>query len=324
MNNYDPGTLHSVDGRMSPDLQAAFHIFAAHWRKINREWEYPVHTHPMFEINIALQGSQQMTVGGQTYIQHSGDILFIRPGVLHSSLGTDTGEEMTYYCLHFDIDDLVLRRSLLTMDTVSLSGDTPEQQAIRSALDAMISSTILSEASDSRRSRLAMLHASLQLFTALSGWVLAALPSASRSTVPGVTENTVALANAIEGLLQESVFTAAAAGSRAGSIEEIAAKLGYSPNHCNRAFRQIYGLPPRQYLSDLIIRHAKLMLLDNSLSVENIAHRLGYRDVSHFSKQFKRWTGLPPMGYRQLTEEPGKPDDRKLFSSLREAGSEDI
>lgn len=312
MNVYDPGTQHSMDGRMSPDIQAAFHIFAAHWRKVNSEWHYPVHTHPMFEINIVLQGSQQMLVGGQSYVQHSGDILFIRPGVAHSSQGTDSGEEMTYYCLHFDIDDLVLRRSLMTVDTVSLSGDTPELAAIRSSLDVLISSTILSEASDSdaQRSRLMTLHASLQLFTALSGWVLTALPTPSRSTVPGVTENTVALANAIEGLLQESVFTAAATGSRAGSIEDIAARLGYSPNHCNRAFRQIFGLPPRQYLSDLIIRHAKLLLLDNSLSVESIAHRLGYRDVSHFSKQFKRWTGLPPMGYRQLTEEPGKTDDR--------------
>ncbi|WNS44900.1 AraC family transcriptional regulator [Paenibacillus sp. MMS20-IR301] len=303
MNAYEPGILHSLDGRMSPDLQVAFHIFAAHWRKVDKDWHYPVHTHPMFEINVVLQGSQQMIIGGQTYHQQSGDILFIRPGVSHSSLGTGSGEDMTYYCLHFDIDDLILRRTLMTVDTVSMSGDTPELRAIRASLDAVISSTILSGTSDAQRSRLVMLNASLQLFTALSGWVLAALPSPVRSTVPGVTENTVALANAIEGLLQESVFTAAATGSRAGSIEDIAAKLGYSPNHCNRAFRQIYGLPPRQYLSDLIIRHAKLLLLDNSLSVERIAHRLGYRDVSHFSKQFKRWTGLPPMGYRQLTAE---------------------
>lgn len=148
MNVLEPGTQHSMDGRMSPDIQAAFHIFAAHWRKVNREWQYPAHTHPMFEINIVLQGSQQMTVGGQSYIQHSGDILFIRPSVLHSSLGTVSEDEMTYYCLHFDIDDLVLRRSLMTMDTVSLSGDTPELQAIRSSLDAIISSTILPDASD--------------------------------------------------------------------------------------------------------------------------------------------------------------------------------
>lgn len=306
MKSMDPGTHHSLDGRMSPDIQAAFHIFAAHWRKVNTQWQYPVHTHPMFEINVVLQGQQQMIVGGRSFVQESGDILFIRPGVQHSSFGADSGQEMTYYCLHFDIDDLILRRSLMTMDAVSLSGSTPELESIRQALDNIISSTILSEASDSQRNRLMTLNASLQLFTALTRWVLAEMPAASRNTLPGVTENTHALASTIEGLLQEAVFTAAATGSRGGGIEDIAAQLGYSPNHCNRAFRQIYGMSPRQYLSDLIIRHAKLMLLDNSLSVESIAHRLGYRDVSHFSKQFKRWTGLPPMGYRRLTADPGQ------------------
>ncbi|MEC0167679.1 AraC family transcriptional regulator [Paenibacillus graminis] len=303
MNVNFPGIEHSLDGRMSPDLQAAFHIYAAHWRKVNAQWQYPEHTHPMFEINLVLQGRQHMTVGGQSYLQECGDILFIRPGVRHASLGADSAEDMAYYCLHFDIDDLSLRRALLTMDAVSLSGESSVLLAIRSALDLMIRTAILTEAEDAQRNRLVRLNASLQLFAALSAWVLSETPAATRSAQPGITENTVALANAVEGLLQESVFTAAATGSRGGGIEDIAARLGYSPNHCNRAFRHIYGMSPRQYLSGLIIRHAKLMLLDNSLSVEAIAHRLGYRDVSHFSKQFKRWTGLPPMSYRQLTAE---------------------
>lgn len=303
MNPIEPGIQNSIDGRMSADIQVAFHIFAAHWRKVNELWHYPEHTHPMFEINIALQGQQHMLVGGQSFVQHSGDILFIRPGVKHSSLGTDPGCEMTYYCLHFDIDDLTLRRSLLTADSVSLSGDTPELREIRSALDGIISSTILSESEDSHRNRLVTLHASLQLLTALSGWVLAEMPNAAGSTQSGVSENTVALANSIEGLLQASVFSAAATGERNGGIEGIAASLGYSPTHCNRTFHQIYGMSPRKYLSGLIIRQAKLLLMDNSLSVDSIAHQLGYRDVSHFSKQFKRWTGLPPMGYRRLTAE---------------------
>lgn len=301
MISNDTAYLNSIDGQMSPDLQAAFHIFAAHWRKVNQDWQYPVHTHPMFEINVVLSGEQHMSVANKSYVQQSGDILFIRPGVEHSSLGSKSSHDMTYYCLHFDIDDLTLRRALLTIDAVSLSGDTPELRAIRSALDVIINSSILSESNDTHRNRLITLHASLQLLTALSGWVLSEMPLIA---VTEATENTVALANAIEGLLQESVSTAAVTGERGDGIERIAAKLGYSTTHCNRAFHQIYGMSPRQYLSRLIIRHAKLLLMDNTLSVERIAHQLGYRDVSHFSKQFKRWTGLPPMGYRRLTGAP--------------------
>lgn len=300
MISNDPAFHNSIDGQMSPDIQAAFHIFAAHWRKVNPDWQYPVHTHPMFEINVVLSGEQHMSVSNKSYKQQSGDILFIRPGVEHSSLGSNLGRDMTYYCLHFDIDDLTLRRALLTLDAVSLSGNTPELLAIRSALDVIINSSILSESTITHRNRLITLHASLQLLTALSGWVLSEMP---QITVTEATENTVSLAHAIEGLLQESVSSAAVTGERGGGIEYIAARLGYSTTHCNRAFHQIYGMSPRQYLSRLIIRHAKLLLMDNSLSVETIAHRLGYRDVSHFSKQFKRWTGLPPMGYRRLTAE---------------------
>jgi len=299
----DPVTHHSIDNRMSPDIQAAFHIFAAHWRKVNSEWQYPEHSHSMFEINIVLQGQQKMTVGGVTFTQQTGEILFIRPGVRHSSLGSGSGHEMTYYCLHFDIDDLILRRALLTIDSVIISGDTPEHRAIRSALDNIISSTMQSEADHSHRNRLVTLHASLQFLAALTGWIVSVMPNPVQGANTAATENTLALANAVEGLLQESVFTAAATGERGGGIEAIAARLGYSSTHCNRAFNQIYGMSPRQYLSGLIIRQAKLLLMDNNLSVDTIAHRLGYRDVSHFSKQFKRWTGLPPMGYRRLSHD---------------------
>ncbi|GGF79499.1 AraC family transcriptional regulator [Paenibacillus albidus] len=311
MKPLDPAIHNSIDGRMSPDLQAAFHIFAAHWRKVNAAWRYPLHKHPMFEINVVLQGEQHMTVGGRPYVQRSGDILFIRPGVQHDSLGSAAGQEMTYFCLHFDIDDLTLRRALLAADSVSLSGNTPELRAIRSALDGIISSTILSLPEDSHRNRLITLHASLQLLAALSGWVLAEMTESPLKSKPDVTENAVALAHAIEELLQQSVSTAAATGDRGGGIEDIAAQLGYSSTHCNRIFRQIYEMSPRQYLSGLIIRRAKLLLMDNSLSVDSIAHQLGYRDVSHFSKQFKRWTGLPPMGYRRLSHE-SKPSTESM------------
>ncbi|WP_150267869.1 AraC family transcriptional regulator [Paenibacillus tepidiphilus] len=303
MKKNQPGILHSIDGRMSPDIQAAFHIYSSHWRKVNSYWRYPEHTHPSFEINVVLQGSQHMVVNGRDYVQKSGDILFIRPGVPHSSLGAEDAGDMTYYCLHFDIDDLVLRRALMTLDAVSLGGGTPEMETIRAALDTLIASAILAADTDPKRSRMQTLRATLGLFTALCGWALAETADDPRRSRSDASENTLALANTIEGLLQEAVFNAAATGSRGGGIETIAARLGYSPNHCNRVFQQVFGMSPRQYLSDLIIRHAKLLLLDNSLSVETIALRLGYRDVSHFSKQFKRWTGQPPMGFRRLTAE---------------------
>jgi len=61
----------------------------------------------------------------------------------------------------------------------------------------------------------------------------------------------------------------------------------------------VYGIPPRQYRSRLKLRRAHLLLLDSGLSVQQVADAMGYGEVSHFSRQFKRWSGLSPQAYRQ-------------------------
>jgi len=81
-------------------------------------------------------------------------------------------------------------------------------------------------------------------------------------------------------------------------VATIAARLGYSVSTCSRAFRRAYGISPRQYLSALILKKAKLLLLEPSLPVETVSARLGYRDIAHFSRQFKRWTGESPLKFR--------------------------
>ena len=77
--------------------------------------------------------------------------------------------------------------------------------------------------------------------------------------------------------------------------------MGYSPAHCQRVFRQAYGMSPRQYMTLLKLNHAKRLLQDPTRSIEQISETLGYRDVSQFSKQFKRWMNLSPSAYRQLS-----------------------
>jgi AraC-like DNA-binding protein len=266
----------------------------------------------MFELNMVLEGEQRMTVGGQSFVQRAGDILFIRPGIVHSSAGPASGDEMEYFCLHFDVDDLVLRRSLLALPKIKIASDgegnpvsAVAEAAFRSTLYD-IAGTVKREQSGSPRDRLASLAVSLRFLAALADWVLA---EEGRLTLvpasPAAAENAVALAAEIERRLQQLVGQVDgddAAVERVG-VEKIAARLGYSPAYCNRIFRQTYGMSPRQYLSSLMIREAKLLLMDPSLTVEQVAERLGYRDVSQFSKQFKRWMNVSPMGFRRLSHD---------------------
>jgi AraC-like DNA-binding protein len=48
---------------------------------------------------------------------------------------------------------------------------------------------------------------------------------------------------------------------------------------------------------------AEALLDDASLSVSEVAHRLGFSDVASFGKAFKRWTGRAPRAWRRIHRE---------------------
>ena len=45
------------------------------------------------------------------------------------------------------------------------------------------------------------------------------------------------------------------------------------------------------------IKHAKILLRDNKLTLTQITYRLGFNSPSSFSRAFKNWTGVSPSDY---------------------------
>ncbi|OMF21156.1 hypothetical protein BK133_28840 [Paenibacillus sp. FSL H8-0548] len=299
MKNHLPfGQENSIHELMTPDLQFSFQIVAAHKRTVNDQWSYPAHHHTMFELNMVLEGDQTMLADKSTFSQQEGDILFIPPGVLHSSSGSASKIAMTYFCLHFDIDDLTLRRSLMGMQTTLLPSDHPSAAAIRSTLERLLQRLQYAQ-TGLHMDKLAFLSDTFLMLSALTNWTL----EEGSGEVHGkdASENEISLAATIERELRSAYASDRSTEDRF-SIEKLAGRLGYSPAYCKRVFQRVYGMSPRQYLTGLIVRQAKLLLINPELTIENIAYQLGYRDVSQFSKQFKRWMNLSPAAFRKLTK----------------------
>ncbi|MFX6483860.1 helix-turn-helix domain-containing protein, partial [Acinetobacter baumannii] len=49
--------------------------------------------------------------------------------------------------------------------------------------------------------------------------------------------------------------------------------------------------------------HAKKLLNHHEYSISYISEKLGYSEVTHFTRAFKRWTNQTPKQYRNLREE---------------------
>jgi AraC-like DNA-binding protein len=84
------------------------------------------------------------------------------------------------------------------------------------------------------------------------------------------------------------------------TVREMARRAGLSPSRFARVFRERYGNSPHRFLLALRVRMAQDLLRETELSHERIAEHCGFADTFHFSKVFKRRTGMPPREYRQL------------------------
>ena len=81
--------------------------------------------------------------------------------------------------------------------------------------------------------------------------------------------------------------------------------LGLGYENFRKLFRQEFQIPPHTYLIQKRLNNAKELLLQDDLSVQEIAARTGYPDSFSFSKQFKKYTTLTPRQFRALHQVPG-------------------
>lgn len=86
----------------------------------------------------------------------------------------------------------------------------------------------------------------------------------------------------------------------------ISEKLGYDYTYLANVFSEVKGITIQQYIILNKIERAKEIILYDQLSLKEIAYKLNYSSLSHFSKQFKRITGLTPAYYRELASKRRK------------------
>jgi len=82
------------------------------------------------------------------------------------------------------------------------------------------------------------------------------------------------------------------------TIANIAYAVGYSKQHFQRKFKEVYGINPNQYLQRLRLeKAAQLLKRQPSLAISEAAAMIGM-DNNYFIRLFKREYGVTPAKYR--------------------------
>lgn len=85
------------------------------------------------------------------------------------------------------------------------------------------------------------------------------------------------------------------------TLEETARRVNLSTAYFSRLFHAQLGMPFSEYVSNVRIRHVKILLSQSSKSIMEIALETGFSSGDYLSTQFRAKTGMTPREFRKQT-----------------------
>ena len=82
------------------------------------------------------------------------------------------------------------------------------------------------------------------------------------------------------------------------ALDDIARRVASSRRQLQRAYAEIGATTFRDHLTRVRMERAAELLTTRSLTVREVAHRVGYRQPAQFAKAFRRHHGESPSHYR--------------------------
>ena len=82
------------------------------------------------------------------------------------------------------------------------------------------------------------------------------------------------------------------------SLNALADYTGYTQNYLGTKFKSETGISLKEYMNQVKIDRAKMLLLSTTQSIVEISEQLGFCSASYFTKTFRELTNVTPAEYR--------------------------
>jgi len=258
---------------------------------------YPlVHQHTFFELLYVYKGNCINTIDGNEQNLLEGSICIVPPSVEHSIAANDDNSLVLNFVVRASTFNRSFTDLLSTNDVLSAyfneiiysnryrkyllfhTGDTPEiKQSVLAMLDVYSNK-------GKYYNRIMNGH-----FMVLMGNLLQ------------MYENTVEYPESyIEKFnVAPRLIDYIANNSERATLEDCARRFHFSQRYLGRLVKKETGLTFPQYVTHIRMQTAKKLLLQNNVSLDEVAAELGYNDSSYFIRVFKKEEGCTPSDYRK-------------------------
>lgn len=287
--------LHQIEG----DIQVLCR-FQGDWHIQNPQTEQPIGV-----FHIISKGQCCVKLEGKCHHLQAGDVIFLPYGtqhelascptllsvnpdqlipIQHSTLGSFTlchhpqSHDFEMFCGHFHYRSAA-NHPIFELPKWHLSSNNPSIFALL---------TLLQQESDNLLGNKSVINAlSNVLFTYLIRDYLQHQPL--QHGILSLLQDK-RLQNAVKAMIEQP--------ETAWSMDLLAERCAMSRSNFIRAFKEKSGVSAGQFLTELRLRKAEMLLNSSQLSVQQISLAVGYQSEAHFSKLFKAYKHCSPSQYR--------------------------
>jgi AraC-like DNA-binding protein len=252
-----------------------------------KEFPLPPHRKEVTDLIFLTNGTVLRSKGLDEY-EFSKNQFFFLPAFQITTMQTMSANAAGFYC-HFDPDIFfkkLFQKELLHQFSFMHFTGNPIVQVDKKTADfvVLMLSKLLEEYRKDDDCNLDFVAATLlSLFFAINHFAKPADPLTGNAAYR--------IANQYKSLLLKNIY-------EHQKVTYYADKLAVSPEHLNRSVKSAFGKTAHEYLDEMILLEAKVLLRQSSLNVSEIAYKIGKENPGDFIRFFKSKTGLTPKQYR--------------------------
>ncbi|MCM1536893.1 MAG: AraC family transcriptional regulator [bacterium] len=255
-----------------------------------------VHSHTFFELTYVYDGTCEQNINNQSVSMRTGDFLIIPPGVHHS---------ISVFNQSIIIQIPVKKATLEGIFFNFLRRDNILSMFFINSIYAQhINDYIIFHSGDDFHIRTAVTHLLLENINREAYWI---------DMMINTTMNIFGLLlRNYEKSVELPSFVSKSDVQRFGlirfiqehfadvSLDMVAEKFHYTPEYTSRLIKQTTGMNFKEIVQKVRIEKAEFLLMDTNLTVMSIALQIGYENVEHFIRTFKKIDHMTPTAYRKL------------------------
>ncbi|WP_372772813.1 helix-turn-helix transcriptional regulator [Mangrovibacterium sp.] len=245
---------------------------------------YQPHRLGFFVILIITEGEVNHIVDFKIHTLRAGDVMVMSKGQIHAF------DEFSKYKGYLVLFTEAFMQKYMAQSTIAqinhLYNYFLRQEKISNPYHNHIILRVLNEELKSNSPSLPNIVGSI-----ISIYLLKLNEENNRSTVVSIDNKNLDFFSHFKQLLEEHF-------SKTRDAKAYASELSISYKHLNEVCNEIANVTAKSFIDRYVILEAKRMLVSTSLSVKEIAFKLGFDEPTNFLKYFKKHTNITPVEFR--------------------------